>query len=75
MQVRSRNNQVEFLCDQCGTTEVVKEGLSATGFIRKFRAFQRVHDWKCIREAKEVSIVGVALKETDSLFKRLTSQT
>lgn len=73
MQVRSRNDQVEFLCNHCGTTEHVKEGLTATGFMRRFRAFQRIHDWKCAREAKEVAIVGVALKETDSLVKRLTT--
>lgn len=73
MQVRSRDNRVEFLCDHCGITEDVKEGLSATGFIRRFRAFQRRHDWQCAREAKEIAIVGVALTETDLLVKRLTS--
>lgn len=74
MQVRSRNDEVEFLCDHCGMTEPVKAGLSATGFMRRFRAFQRVHDWQCARAAREVAIVGMALTQTNLLVERLTAK-
>lgn len=53
MKVIANNNRVEFLCEFCGASDAVKDGLSPTGFIRKFRPFQRKHErceWRAMAE-------------------------
>lgn len=71
MLIRARNEKVELVCEQCGVTEVLKDGLTPTGFMRRWNAFKRKHQWHCAAEAKSLQARQIAINETNSLVRRL----
>jgi len=73
MHIRSRNDRVELYCEHCRHAEQIKEGITPNSFMRRFRAFQRIHEWKCKRDAKRVAITNEAFSETAKLIEKLTA--
>lgn len=71
MRIRARNEKVELVCEHCGATEVLKDGLAPTGFMRRWNAFKRKHQWRCAAEAKSLRARQIAINETNSLVHRL----
>lgn len=71
MRIRARNEKVELVCEHCGAIEALKDGLTPTGFMRRWNAFKRKHQWRCAAEAKSLRARQIAIDETDSLVRRL----
>lgn len=71
MRIRARNEKVELVCEHCGVIEVLRDGLTPTGFMRRWNAFRRKHQWRCAAEAKSLQARQIAINETNSLVRRL----
>lgn len=71
MKVQARNDSVELFCENCNAVEVVKSGLTATGFMRKFNAFRRIHDQQCRYQARRDALIQHAVTTTDNLLKKV----
>ncbi len=69
MQVRAKDNVVEFSCEHCQSAEPVKDGLTSTGFLRKFNVFRRHHDQQCRYVADRDVTIEKSIKATDSVIK------
>lgn len=72
MLVRAKENIVELFCEHCLAAEPVKDGLTPTGFIRKFNAFRRHHDQQCRYVAERDVAIENAIMETETVIKRVS---
>lgn len=72
MQVRANDNVVELFCEHCQTAEPVKDGLTPTGFIRKFNAFRRHHEQQCRYVAERDVAIEKSIKATDNVIKAVS---
>ena len=72
MLVRAKESVVELFCEHCQTVEPVKNGLTPTGFLRKFNAFRRHHDQQCRYVAERDVAIEKSIKATDNVIKSVS---
>lgn len=72
MEVRARNNTVELFCEYCQTAEPVNDGLTPTGFMRRFNAFRRHHEQQCRYVDERDVAIEKSIKATDNVIKAVS---